>query len=499
MSTPQTSPATNRSATSSLAPSRGTTTTRPTSDIPASTSRASAGSKSILGGQGVSDAHLFAAAEDAHTSPQASSQAASKVLPPAGTRAGHAHDQRDTHIESGVAPSSLDDQEGGDVHCRPVVEGQSGDQRAAANSKPTPTSAAPLLADPVLALLADALDDIEKIRIAQENRLRQLTRTGEDKDGEVRGFEMPATDPTVARFIGVVTALKCDSSIARELTGEKLPKREGCCLEHDAERNLTKRLKAHALHPFLAALKGVGDKQAGRLLAAIGDPYIRPPLDTDNGVEPARPRMVSELWAYSGLHVIFPAGQRVPGDQTTGASGDQAGDDTGHRHGGHHSTAAGVAATRSKGQRARWNAAARMRVYNIAESCNKQRCANCTAAERGRREKANVAAPWAPPPADCTCEADGYRYRVIYDQGRIKYADATHKGACVRCGPKGKPAAAGSPLSDAHKHARARRLVMKELLKDLWREAKRLHEATLDGQGGIGAHGGPAVEGQTPQ
>src|SRR5882762_1062939 len=44
------------------------------------------------------------------------------------------------------------------------------------------------LHDPMLGLMSDILDDLENTRIANENRLRQLTRTGEDSDGNERGF-----------------------------------------------------------------------------------------------------------------------------------------------------------------------------------------------------------------------------------------------------------------------------------------------------------------------
>lgn len=66
-------------------------------------------------------------------------------------------------------------------------------------------------------------------------------------------------------------------------------------------------------------------------------------------------------------------------------------------------------------------------------------------------------------------------YRAIYDDARAKYADAVHTAECVRCGPSGKPAQPGSPLSPGHQNARAIRIVCKEFLKDVWREAKRIH------------------------
>lgn len=69
----------------------------------------------------------------------------------------------------------------------------------------------------------------------------------------------------------------------------------------------------------------------------------------------------------------------------------------------------------------------------------------------------------------------GGPYREVYDRGRVKYADAVHQVECRRCAPKGHPAPVGSPLSEGHKYARAVRLIAKAVLKDLWREARRLH------------------------
>lgn len=65
-------------------------------------------------------------------------------------------------------------------------------------------------------------------------------------------------------------------------------------------------------------------------------------------------------------------------------------------------------------------------------------------------------------------------YRLVYDEARERYRERTHTAACVRCGPKGKPALAGSPWSLGHQHAAALRYVGKQFLLDLWKEAKRL-------------------------
>lgn len=76
-------------------------------------------------------------------------------------------------------------------------------------------------------------------------------------------------------------------------------------------------------------------------------------------------------------------------------------------------------------------------------------------------------------------KARGGPYRAVYEQARLKYADVVHGAPCVRCGPAGKPAPAGSPLSLGHQHARGLRIVAKAILKDLWKESKRIHEDSV--------------------
>jgi hypothetical protein len=282
--------------------------------------------------------------------------------------------------------------------------------------------AVPSLADPFLALAADVLDDIERVRIANENRLRQLTRTGPDADGVERGFGLDESHPDVARLAALVDAL--------------------AAADHQATLNLQRMMRRHPLWPWAEERPGIGAKQFARLLASIGDPYMRPEMTRKDGdaetIEPSRPRMVSELWAFAGLHVTkTPVSGHEDADGNGGAPG--------HASSEAQTTFAGVAPKRTRGQRSNWSGAAKMRVFLIAESCIKQ----------------------AKSP-----------YRPVYEEGRARYADAVHDFPCPRCGPAGNPAPAGSPLSAGHQHARAMRLVMKEILRDLWTEAKRLHTGT---------------------
>lgn len=286
-----------------------------------------------------------------------------------------------------------------------------------ASSQSAPIGNAPVLADPFLALAADVLDDLERVRIANENRLRQLTRSTEDKDGEERGFGLTLDHPDVARLAALVKAL-ADA-------------------EHQAELNLKRQLRKHPLGPWVKQAHGVGEKQAARLLASISDPYWN---DLHN-----RPRLVSELWSYCGY-----------GDA--------------------------VVQVRRRGEKSNWSTNAKMRAHLVAVSIVKA----------------------------------GGPYREVYDAGRVKYTDAVHVTECRRCGPSGKPAQPGSPVSLGHQHARALRAVCKEVLRDLWREARRLHELpgghyedddqplfdagvsnSSAGHGSNDAHGGPANGGPT--
>jgi hypothetical protein len=249
-------------------------------------------------------------------------------------------------------------------------------------------SQGPFLADPVLGIFADMVDELESARIANANRLRQLTDTSD------LGHGLSLAHPHVTRLAGLVEDLEH--------------------AEHQAVLSLQRAMREHPLGAWVKATAGVGEKQGARLLATIRDPYWN---DLHH-----RPRLVSELWAFCGFHTVR------AGDQVVGETQDV--------------HVARVAPFNRRGQKSNWNAAARQRVWLIAGSC--------------------VKVTQSP-------------YRDVYDQERVKYADAIHQAPCVRCGPAGKPAAAGTPLSLGHQHGRAIRRMCKEILRDLWREAARIH------------------------
>lgn len=199
----------------------------------------------------------------------------------------------------------------------------------ATKDRTTPTSGSsspgPILQSPVLRIAAEIVDDMEAVRKANENRLRQLTRTEADKDGEHRGFGLTTDHPGVLRLTALIEAQKQ----AEEL----------------AIKNLEKELKDHPLWPWVSATPGVGAKQFARLLGAIGDPYW-------NSLENRPRRGPAELWAYTGLHVVN-----------------------------------GVVPRRKKGVQTTWNETARMRVRLIAESCLKAKTSPYNAVYYATREK----------------------------------------------------------------------------------------------------------------
>lgn len=270
----------------------------------------------------------------------------------------------------------------------PLEQGQSARPRAIPNEIP--------LADPALAFAADVLDDLEKVRNANANRLRTMTMLDADSDGVVRGFGLDESHPDVARLAAMVTAL------------------DG--LTADATKQLQRQMRRHPLGAWVKAQRGIGEKQAARLLAAVGDPY----WNTLHN----RPRTVSELWAYCGLHVLT-------------------GGDPGHVPPDTQIHPAGVAARRRKGVNSNWSTNAKTRAWLCIESCMKQIDATCKG-DNGIGHHAE----------GCKCSP----YRIAVDERRTRTA-VTH--------PEWS---AGHSLNDAM------RVASKALLRDLWVEARRIHE-----------------------
>lgn len=299
----------------------------------------------------------------------------------------------------------------------PITTSPQGSSTPDPIAKPRPPTGPPSLLDPALCLAADVVDDLERVRIANENRLRQLTRTEVDADGGERGFGLPLNHPDVARLAAMVAALKQ--------------------LEHDAVLELQRKMRKHPLGVWVAGQRGVGEKQGARLLAAIGDPYINSAKDA--------PRTVSALWAYCGLHVL-PGGHQWSDAHSGNAAGAQH-RDTDHTHRSNQIQAVGVAAKRRKGERANWSGKAKMRAYLIAESCIKQLDPQCRGGHPVAATQTGVAVP------ACACSP----YRVVYDERR------------------GHTAVTHPEWTDGHSHNDALRVASKAILRDLWRAARDWH------------------------
>lgn len=239
----------------------------------------------------------------------------------------------------------------------------------------------PILSAPFLALAADVLDDAEHTRIANENRLRQLTRTATDSDGQDRGFGLDESHPDVARLAELVKMLRQ--------------------IEHQAGLNLQRLMRQHPLGPWVKAQRGIGEKQGARLLAVIGDPYVNE--------QSGEIRTVSQLWSYCGH-----------GDPNRKVR---------------------------KGM-------TQAELFTLGNPVAKSRT-------------------WL---ISCAIlKSQGPLSSVYYDRKAITEG-RVHATDCRRCGPSGHPALAGSPWSDAHRHADALRVTGKTVLRGLWLEAKRLHE-----------------------
>jgi hypothetical protein len=225
-----------------------------------------------------------------------------------------------------------------------------------------------LSSDFALLTAAANLDDIEKARLAVNNRVKAMERDG------LTGTPMYETQA------GILAGL--------------------AAIEKEAIKALERTVRKHPLGPWIKSTVGIGEKQGARLIASIDDVYW-------NHLDERPRRGPAELWAYCGY---------APGQK------------------------------RRKGVKSNWNAEAKMRAFLCAESCIKQ---------TGGTDDAIAGA---------ISMGDSRRrspYRDVYDQARTNWAD--------------------HDTTDGHKHNHALRLVAKAILRDLFLEAKRVHESSWGG------------------
>lgn len=260
---------------------------------------------------------------------------------------------------------------------------------------------APFIAESidVMKFTSDALDDIEKIRIMQENRLRTMT----DEIKNLNSVDHPSMN--VARMT------------TQQLIG----------MESDLIKELNRQLKQSPFADFVKSRVGVGEKQLARLITEIHDPFWRNEDIFNTSDEtlttrdsrtiapgevsfPAGPRSVTQLWSYCGLA----------------------------------NTETGEPVRRTRGVRSNWNQDAKTRAWLIVDSCFKQLSPACRATSETSIKSHTES---------CACSP----YRVIIDNRRAETA-LSH--------PEWSP---GHALADA------KRIAMRELLKDLWRFSRDIH------------------------
>lgn len=198
-------------------------------------------------------------------------------------------------------------------------------------------------------------------------------------------------------------------------------------LEKEYTKEFKKVVEQHPLYPWIEATPAVGPLGVGRLLSSIGNPAWHPLED--------RPRRLGELNRFCGMDVVN-----------------------------------GKAPERVRGQRLHKSPLACTKLWVIAERAGKNRCETCkTSPAEIDPDLGN--GTWTPPPAGCTC-ADDFPYRAVHDEERDRQTHAVHIHGCRgwhKCQRD-----AGDPLRPGHKRARAVRITAKQILKDLWLEARRI-------------------------
>ena len=117
----------------------------------------------------------------------------------------------------------------------------------------------------IVALNADILDDLERVRMANEARLRSLLDPEWGK-----GVSRELAFEEVGRIEELISAVKIQ--------------------ERDAIRHLEAAMRRHEIGGFVQATPGLGLKTVARYLGAVGPLHAR--------------ETVNQIYAYTGLHVV---------------------------------------------------------------------------------------------------------------------------------------------------------------------------------------------------
>lgn len=271
--------------------------------------------------------------------------------------------------------------------------------------------------DALLGILADKLDDLERVRIANENRLRSLRQVkqlaGTDAEAELSAL----TEVLMA-------------------------------LEVQATKSLEKAMRKHPLGPWVKSRVGLGDKQVARLLAAIGDPLWKPLRDEEGELLGWEPRTIAELRSYCGLGNAA-AQKRRKGEQANWSNTAKM-----------RAILCAMSCIKWTGETANNSANSPARSQSrtaLSPSNSSRRAQGETASGRAnsiippqsRPVSSEAAAPRARPRSP---------YRDVYDAAKETWAERD--------------------TSDGHKHMHALRVTAKAILKDIWIETERVRAIT---------------------
>jgi hypothetical protein len=316
----------------------------------------------------------------------------------------------------------------------------------------------------ILKVLAETFADLQESRIRIENRANNA--------------------PVLVEAFGL------GWRIVPSKTGPKLQHIDSRSAEHAAQLALRRQFRKTAPAGLLAwqsDSKGIGLDILARLIGHLGHPRIATPSHWEGkGAErkliPDEPyeRTVSQLWQYCGhgsqdrpqkgmtaedlfalgnptlkmlTHVLAECSIKEPGRTVP---------DLGHISPDARRVNADVGSTLPAGQSGddAQRRAASGDPLDLGQRCDEPHCGAAEVDPSDTARTNDVPAP---------IDVPSWPYRAVYEGRRIVTAERIHAHPCVRCGPSGRPAEAGSPWSLAHQHADALRIVGKEILRDIWK------------------------------
>lgn len=171
----------------------------------------------------------------------------------------------------GAAPSPVSDTTGGQMDAEPHLACAAGNEEDGGRTRTdTHASGAPAS---LLTIYADTYESVQKLRLAQMNRLRCWLRD-----------TLPRAQWGETDF--------SDEALNDRVLYERLPNDQRVfvdeirAFERSAERYLTREITRHRLWPWLSSVRGVGPVLGGRLMARI---------------DLARFPGPAHLWSYCGL------------------------------------------------------------------------------------------------------------------------------------------------------------------------------------------------------